>query len=100
MKAFIDSDIPQPATTDAQFLDAWKKNVAKVRRILLEGFRDHIVSKIQEKETPYAMCKALKNLFQNSNDHRKTTLKENLRNIKMEKGDTIQKYLKISLNLR
>jgi hypothetical protein len=32
-------------------------------------------------------------LFQNSRDHRKLVLKDKLRKIKMEKGDTIPKYL-------
>jgi hypothetical protein len=32
-------------------------------------------------------------LFQNSSDHRKLVLKDKLRKIKMEKGDTIPKYL-------
>ena len=35
----------------------------------------------------------MKNLFQNNNDHRKLALKDKLRKIKMEKGDTIPKYL-------
>ena len=38
LKVFIDTDVPQPATTDAQLLDARKNKVAKVRRILLGGF--------------------------------------------------------------
>ena len=53
LKDFIDIDIHQPAVADAQLLDAWKKNVAKVRRILLEGFQDHIVSSLHGKATPY-----------------------------------------------
>jgi hypothetical protein len=32
-------------------------------------------------------------LFQNNNDHRKSVLKDKLRKIKMEKGDSIPKYL-------
>ena len=32
-------------------------------------------------------------MYQNSSNHRKLALKDNLRKIKMEKGDTIQKYL-------
>ena len=55
LKEFIDNDIPQPATIDAQLLDAWKKNVAKARRILLEGVRDHIVSSLHGMVTLYAM---------------------------------------------
>ena len=61
--------------------------------ILLEGVRDHIVSSLHGKVTPYAMWKALTDLFQSSSDHRKLALKDKLRKIKMEKGNTIPKYL-------
>ena len=39
------------------------------------------------------MWKALTDLFQSNNDHRKLALKDKLRKIKMEKGDNIPKYL-------
>jgi hypothetical protein len=39
------------------------------------------------------MWKVLTNLFQNNNDHRKLELKDKLRKIKMEKGNSIPKYL-------
>ena len=39
------------------------------------------------------MWKALTDLFQSSSDHRKLALKYKLRKIKMEKGDSIPKYL-------
>jgi hypothetical protein len=39
------------------------------------------------------MWKALTDLFHNSSDHRKSALKDKLRKIKMEKGDSIPKYL-------
>jgi hypothetical protein len=39
------------------------------------------------------MWKVLTDLFQNNNDHRKLALKDKLMKIKMEKGDSIQKYL-------
>ena len=55
LKSFIYSDIPQITTTYAQQPDAWKKNVAKVRWILLEGVWDHILSSIHGKVTLYAM---------------------------------------------
>ena len=59
----------------------------------MEGVRDHIVSSLHGEATPYAMWKALTDLFQRSSDHRKLELKDKLRKIKMEKGDTISKYL-------
>jgi hypothetical protein len=39
------------------------------------------------------MWRALMDLFQNNNDHRKLALKDKLRKIKMEKGESIPKYL-------
>jgi hypothetical protein len=39
------------------------------------------------------MWKPLMDLFQNSSDHRKLVLKDKLGKIKMEKGDSIPKYL-------
>jgi hypothetical protein len=93
LKEFIDKDVPKPDVADAANLDAWKKKVAKARRILLEGVRDHIVSSLHGKVTPYAMWNTLMDLFQNNNDHRKLALKDKLRKIKMEKGDSIPKYL-------
>ena len=84
LKEFIDFDIPKPTTANSRLLDAWHKKVGKARRILLEGVRDHIVSSLHGKETPYAMWKALTYLFQNIRDHMKFALKDKLKNIKME----------------
>jgi len=89
---YIESDIPQPAATDAQLVQ-WKKDVAKGRRIILEGVRDHIVSNLHGKASPFAMWKTLTELFQNQSDQRKLALKDKLRKIKMEKNDTIPQYL-------
>jgi hypothetical protein len=93
LKEFIDKDVPNPDAVDAANNDAWKKKVAKVRRILLEGVQNHIVLNLHGKATPYAMWNTLTDLFQNNNDHRKLVLKDKLRKIKMEKGDSITKYL-------
>ena len=89
----IDSDVPKPISTNVALLDAWKKKVAKTQRILLEGVKDHIVSSLHGKATPFVMWKALTDLFQRSSDHRKLALKDKLRKIKMEKGESIPKYL-------
>ena len=93
LKGYIDVDVPKPDAIDTANLDAWKKKVAKARRILLEGVRGHIVSSLHGKTTPHAMWKVLTDLFQNSNNHRKLALKDKLRKINMEKGDSIPKYL-------
>ena len=53
LKEFIEKDVPKPDVVDAANLDAWQKKVENVRRILLEGVRDHIVSSLHGKATPY-----------------------------------------------
>jgi len=93
LKEFIDKDIPKPPTSDAQDMGESRICVEKARRIILEGVLYHIVSNLHSKETPYVTWKALKDLFQNSSDHRKLALKKKLRKIKMEKGETIPNYL-------
>ena len=58
-----------------------------------EGVKDHIVSRLHGKATPFAMWKNLTYIFQSSSDHRKLALKDKLRKIQMEKGKSIPKYL-------
>lgn len=55
LKEFFDQEIPKLAALDAQNLVEWKKCVAKVRQIILEGVRDHIVLNLHGKETLYVM---------------------------------------------
>ena len=91
LKEFIDAEVPKPS--DAALVEAWQKKTAKCRRILLEGVKDHIVSSLHGKDSPYLMWKSLTDLFQSKSDQRKLALKDKLRNIKMEKGDSMPKYL-------
>ena len=91
LKDFIEKDIPN--LTNSQDLEEWRKCVSKERRTIIEGVQDHIVSNLHHKETPFAMWKALIYLFQNSSDHRKLAIKDKVRKIKMDKGNTIPKYL-------
>ena len=72
LKDFIDQEIPKP--TDKTEQVEWRECVARDRRILLEGVRDHIVSSLHGKETSHAMWKTLKGLYQNSSDQRKLAL--------------------------
>ena len=90
---FVEKEIPKPTSNDAAVVEAWRKKQAKCRRIMLEGVKDHIVSNLHGKASPYFMWKALIDLYQRKSDQRKLALKDRLRNIKMEKGDSIAKYL-------
>ena len=63
LKEFINNDVPKPTSTDDALLDACQKKVAKTRRIILEGVKDHIVLSLHRKATPFSMWKALTDLF-------------------------------------
>jgi len=63
LKEFIENDIPEPPTANAQDLAKWKKCVAKARMIIIEGVQNHIVSNIHGKDTPYVIWQALIDLF-------------------------------------
>ena len=93
LKEFIDQETTKPASTNAQGLAEWQKCVVKARWIILEGVRDHIVSSLHGKDTPFSMWKTLKDLYQNSSNQRKLALKDKLQRIKMEKGNIISTYL-------
>ena len=93
LKDLIDQEAPKPAAANAQELVEWKKFLVRVRRILLEGVRDHIVSSLHGKETPFSLWKTLKDLYKKNNDQRKLALKDKLQKIKCEKGNTISTYL-------
>jgi len=91
LKEFIEDEVPKP--TDAAHIEAWQKKTTKCQRILLEGMKDHIVSSLHGKTSPYLMWKALTDLFQSKSNQRKLALKDKLRNIKCEKGDNMPTYL-------
>jgi len=91
LKEFIEADVPKPA--DTVQVEAWQKKTTKCRMILLEGVKDHIVSNLHGKASPYLMWKALTDLFQSKSDQTKLMLKDKLRNIKCEQGDSMPKYL-------
>eukprot|EP00253_Pinus_taeda_P004471 PITA_04471 len=93
LKDFIDQEVPKLTVANATELVEWKKCVARARRILMEGVQYHIVSSLHGKETPFSMWKTLKDLYQNNNNQRKLALKDKLRKIKCEKGDTISTYM-------
>ena len=51
------------------------------------------MSNLHGKVSPLLMWKYLIDLFQRKSDQRKLVLKDKLRKIKMEKGESIPKYL-------
>ena len=64
LKALIDNAFVEPL--DAAHLRAFKKNMARAKRLILDGVKDHIVPHIAAKNTAREMWVGLENLYQRS----------------------------------
>ena len=91
LKALIDSAVAEPL--DAAHLRALKKNIARAKRLILDGVKDHIVPHIATKNTAREMWVGLENLYQGSSEQRKIYLEENMRNTRIKKGERIDSFL-------
>ena len=73
LKAFIDSAVTEPL--DAAHLRQFRKNMARVKRLILDGVKDHIVPHIAAKTTAREMWVGLEKLYQGSSEQGRCTLK-------------------------
>ena len=60
---YTQTNIPKPEASNAHQLAQSKKDIAKSRRIITEGVRDHVLLNFHGKETPFSMWKNLIDLF-------------------------------------
>ena len=67
--------------------------MAQAKWLILDGFRDHVVSHTASKDTSKKMWDALATLYQGTSEQRKTYLEEKLRCIQMQKGEGIDPFL-------
>ncbi len=89
LKTYIDSVVVVP--TDADLLKKYKKEMAKVKRLILDGVQGHVVSHILGKARQ--MWEALATLYEGSFEQRKMYLEEKLRCMRMQKGERIYSFL-------
>ena len=66
LKSLIDSAVAEPL--DATHLRAFKKNMARAKRLILDGVKDHIVPHIEAKDTAREMWVGLEKLYQGSSE--------------------------------
>ena len=76
LKTFIDSVVPVPADPDP--LKAYKKDMAKAKRLILNRVRDHVVCHIASKGTTKEMWDALATLYQGFSEQWKMFLQEKM----------------------
>jgi hypothetical protein len=69
-----------------------KEDDVKERKIIIYSVRDHLLPRISNMKTTYEMYGALKNMFESENTLRSLTLKGQIQNIKMTKGDIVSTF--------
>jgi hypothetical protein len=82
--------LPEPEEEDAKA--KYKKNEIKAKRILTDSIKDHLIPNVSELKTPKEMFDALSRLYESKNTSRKLTLRHQLRNVMMNKSDTVSTY--------
>ena len=90
LKTYVDSVVVVPA--DADPLKKYKAEMAKAKRLILDGVRDHVVCHIAGKGTTKEMWDALATLYQGSSEQRKMYLKKKLRSAQMQKGEHVDPF--------
>jgi hypothetical protein len=70
----------------------YKKNEIKAKRILTHSIKDHLIPNVLELKTPKDIFDALSILYESNNTSKKLILRHQLRNVMMNKSDTISTY--------
>ena len=70
------------------------------KRITVDSIKDHLIPQVSPLKTPKAMFDSLTKLFKGKNINQKMTLRNQLKNVKIQNAKTIQSYFTRSLRSR
>ena len=66
-----------------------KNNLIKAKKIIVDSIKDHLIPQVSFVKTPKEMFDVLTNLFKGKNINRKMTLRNELKNVKIQNAETI-----------
>jgi hypothetical protein len=69
-----------------------KKDMIKAKRIIIDSIKDHLIPQVSSKNNPKDMFDALTSMYEGNNINQKMNLTTQLKNTKMQKGETVQDY--------
>ena len=90
MDSYINEEVPIPEGDEAK--DLHKNKLVMDKRIIFYSINDHLIPQVSSLKTPKAMFDALTKLFEGKNINRKMTLRNQLKNVKIQNEETIQSY--------
>jgi hypothetical protein len=69
-----------------------QKDTIRAKRIIADSIKDHPIPYVSSKKTPKEMFDALNRLYEGKNINQKMNLRTQLKNTRMQKGESIQGY--------
>ena len=90
MDTYISGKVPVPEEDKAKSLH--KKNL--VKRIIVDSIKDHVIPQVSSLKTPKDIFDSLTKIFEGKNINQKMTLRNQLKNVKIQNVETIQSYFK------
>jgi hypothetical protein len=90
LERFIKEEVSEPE--DAAEKAKHQKDTIRAQRIIADSIKDHLIPYVSSKNTLKEMFDALSRLYEGKNINRKMNLRTQLKNTRMQKGETIQEY--------
>ena len=87
---YISEEVPSSQGDEDK--DIHKKNLVKAKRIIAYSIKDHLIPHVSSLKTPKEVFDALTQLFEGKNINRKMTLRNQLKNVKIQNSETMQSY--------
>ena len=87
---YVKAEVAEPNDEPGKL--TFKKNMIKAKRIILESVNDHLLSNIDDLNTPKAMFVYLTNLYESKNSSRKVALRSQIRAMYFSRSETISSY--------
>ena len=84
LDGFVKEDVKEPEGEEAKAKQ--KKDMIKVKRIIANSIKDHLIPQASSKNTPKKMFDALTILLEGKNINRRMTLRNQLNGVKIQKG--------------
>ena len=75
--------------TDATQLAAYNRKCAKVKRLILDDVKDHVIPHVRGKDHAFDVWEDLTKLYQSSNENRKMALRNKMKAIKMKGSEGV-----------
>jgi len=87
---FIQENVPKLKENAAK--EKHKEDIIKAKRIIADSIKYHLIPKVSSKNNPKYMFESLTKIYEGKNINKKMSLRTQLKDTKMQKGETTQDY--------